>query len=193
VLYATWGEPEVLANALDFRETGCRLASEGLISGVSGNLSRRLGSCLLITARGSDLGCLTSSDIVKTGLFTNDALTPRASSELAVHRAIYRVTPACAIVHAHPAHAVALSVTDMASDVAHVPILGNGTEVVPGVFSEEIAAALKNRSLVMVRGHGSFATGETLEAALCLTITFEEVCRVVCRERGACTTRWGRE
>ena len=38
-------------------------------------------------------------DLVRTGIYEDDRFTPRASSELAVHRAIYTGTPAQAIVH----------------------------------------------------------------------------------------------
>src|SRR4030042_5901693 len=92
-----------------FQAVGRDLCARGLVSSHSGNLSIRLGVRLCITHRGSMLGCLEEHDLVETGINKNDRCTPLASTELAVHRAIYKRTPASAIVHAHPAHAVALS------------------------------------------------------------------------------------
>jgi L-fuculose-phosphate aldolase len=168
----------------EFQKTGRKLAQAGLVSGASGNLSLRLNDHLLITTHGSKLGRLTSADVVEAGLYVNDASTCISSSELLVHRAIYRATPARAIIHAHPAHAVALTLADKASIIAHAPIVGETKEIVPGAFAEEVASVLKTCPLVMVRGHGSFATGQTLGEALRLTLDFEEECRKLGQARG---------
>jgi len=95
-----------------FQAVGRALFTQGLVSSHSGNLSIRLGDRLIITRRGSMLGCLQEADLIETGISKNDRSTPLASDELAVHRAIYQETPAQAIVHAHPSHAVALSLVD---------------------------------------------------------------------------------
>jgi L-fuculose-phosphate aldolase len=167
-----------------FKATGRALSSAGLIHGSSGNLSLRLNGHLLITTHGSNLADLKASDVVETGIFSEDANTPLASSELQVHRAIYEETDARSIVHAHPAGAVTLSVRDNAAVIGKTPILGESTEIIPGALSAEIARALKTCELVMVRGHGSFALGKTMEEALELTLAFEEECRRFCESRG---------
>ena len=95
-----------------FQTVGRDLFTTGLVSSHSGNLSIRLGERIIITRRNSGLGCLGEHDLIETGISKNDRNTPLASIELAVHRAIYRETPALAIVHAHPPHAVALSLTE---------------------------------------------------------------------------------
>jgi L-fuculose-phosphate aldolase len=167
-----------------FQRIGRRLNEAGLIHGSSGNLSLRLNGQLLITTHGSNLADLKASDVVETGIFSDDANTPLASSELQVHRAIYKETDARAVVHAHPAGAVTLSVRDKAAVIGKTPILGESTEIIPGALSAEIARALKTCSLVMVRGHGSFAVGKTMEQALKLTLAFEDGCQGLCEERG---------
>jgi len=48
------------------------------------------------------LNSLGEQDIIETGINRNNRLTPLASTELPVHRAIYKGTGAQAIVHAHP-------------------------------------------------------------------------------------------
>jgi len=172
-----------------FQSVGRDLFTSGLVSSTSGNLSIRLGERIIITRRNSGLGSLEEHDLVETGLNKNDRNTPLASIELAVHRAIYRETPALAIVHAHPPHAVALSLTEKEivpidteglSTVARVPVLGWNMEVKPGGLADIIARALKQHRIVMVHGHGSFAIGQLLEEAHNYTATLEESCQVIC-------------
>ena len=134
------------------------------------------------------LGCLEEQDLVETGINRNDRNTPLASTELVVHRSIYKLTPASAIVHAHPSYAVALSFTqreivpcDMEGNLmfAKVPVLGWEMTVKPGELAEEISGALKDHKIVLVRGHGSFATGQLLEEAYHYTTALEESCRLL--------------
>ena len=172
-----------------FQSIGHDLFTRGLVSSHSGNLSIRLGDRLIITRRVSRLGSLQEQDLIETGISKNDRFTPLASKELAVHRAIYQETPALAIVHAHPPHAVALSLTEteiVPSDaegfpiVGQVPVLGWHMKVTPGGLADIIAQALKQHRIVMVRGHGSFAIGQLLEEAHNCTTTLEESCQVIC-------------
>ena len=172
-----------------FQSVGRDLFTRGLVSSNSGNLSIRLGERMIITRRGSRLGCLEENDLIETGISKNDRSTPLASTELAVHRAIYLATPALAIVHAHPPHAVALSLTETEivpndteglSIASQVPVLGWHMEVKPGGLADIIAQALKQCRVVMVHGHGSFAIGQLLEEAHNCTTTLEESCRVIC-------------
>jgi L-fuculose-phosphate aldolase len=172
-----------------FQTVGNELFTKGLVSSHSGNLSIRMGERVTITRRNCSLGCLDEHDLIETGLNKNDRNTPLASIELAVHRAIYRETSASAIVHAHPPHAVALSLTeteiipsdtDGMSLLGKVPVLGWNMEVKPGGLADIIARALKQCRIVMVHGHGSFAIGQLLEEAHNYTDSLEESCRVIC-------------
>ena len=171
-----------------FQVVGHDLCMRGLVSSHSGNLSIKLGERLVITHRGSMLGCLEQQDLVETGVDKNDRFTPLASTELAVHRAIYKQTSASAIVHAHPAHAVALSFSEqeiIPCDVEgnlllpKVPVLGWGMAIKPGAFAQEIAEALRKYRVVVIRGHGSFAIGQILEEAYHYTTALEESCRLL--------------
>jgi len=172
-----------------FQSVGRDLFTRGLVSSHSGNLSIRLGDRLIITRRGSRLGCLQESDLIETGISRNDRSTPLASIELAVHRAIYQETAASAIVHAHPPHAIALSFTETEivptdaeglSIVGRVPVLGRNMEVTPGGLADIISQTLKRHRIVMVHGHGSFAIGQLLEEAHNCTTMLEESCRIIC-------------
>jgi len=172
-----------------FQRVGRDLFTRGLVASHTGNLSIRLRNHIIITRRGCMLGDLEERDLIETGLEKNDRLTPLASTELAVHRAIYQTTPARAIVHAHPPHATALSLVkteivpkcaESLTIVGHVPVLGWNMEVKPGGMAKIIAEVLKDHRVVMVHGHGCFATGQLLEDAFNCTTTLEECSQVNC-------------
>jgi len=171
-----------------FQTVGRELCARGLVSSHGGDLSIKLGERLYITHRGSMLSCLEEHDLVETGINKNDRFTPLASTELAVHRAIYKRTPASAIVHAHPAYAVALSFSeqeiapcdaDGRMILSKVPVLGWGTAVKPGELAGEIAESLTKHKIVLVHGHGSFAAAQLLEEAYQYTSALEESCRLL--------------
>jgi L-fuculose-phosphate aldolase len=171
-----------------FQTVGSDLSHRGLVSSHSGNLSIRLGENIIITRRGSQLGCLEENDLIETGINKNNRATPLASVELPVHRAIYQQTSAQAIVHAHPPHAVTLSLVETEivpnaeclSLIGRVPVLGWNMEITPGGLADIIAQALKRHRIVMVHGHGSFAIGQLLDEAYSFTTALEESCQVIC-------------
>lgn len=172
-----------------FQAIGRDLFSRGLVSSHSGNISVRQGDRIIITRRGSQLGSLEESDLIETGLNEDDRFTPLASVELPVHRAVYSQTPALAIVHAHPPHAIALSMTEAEivlsdteeeiSGIGLVPVLGRGMNVRPGELGDAVAQALKDHRAVLVDGHGSFIVGQLLEEAYRYTAALEEKCQVL--------------
>ena len=176
-------------NAIEFQAIGQTLFAGGLVCNQSGNLSVRDGQRLCITRRGCTLHCLAENDLVRTGIAFDDELTPMASSELAVHRAIYKKTQAVAIVHAHPVHTIALSFVageispcDMEGQIilGKVPVVGHDRlNIKPGAMAEEIADALIDNKIVAIRGHGSFATGKSLQEALEYTTTLEHCCHIL--------------
>jgi L-fuculose-phosphate aldolase len=163
-----------------------------MVSLYGGNLSMRIEDKICITRSGSKLGYLTDDDLVLTDLIEIDENTNKASSELMVHRAIYRQTPFKAVVHAHPVHAVLLSAFDekiMPSDeggilfIPEIPVIGFGTMPGPGKFAEEIGSALNRYAAVVVYRHGSFARGMTLEEAFAITELLEISCRLIYMEK----------
>jgi L-fuculose-phosphate aldolase len=165
-----------------FQEIGRDLFLRGLISSHAGNISVRIGSKISITRRGSMLGRIKDGDLVDVDLHKPDSHVLRASSEIVVHRAIYRNTSALAVVHAHPPYATLLS---MINDEL-VPVDSEGSYLfkkVPVVSVEKtigslesaelVSEALKDYKVVMLRGHGSFARGDLLEDAYMLTSSLE--------------------
>jgi L-fuculose-phosphate aldolase len=167
-----------------FQTVGHDLFVRGLVSSHSGNLSIRLGDQLIITRRGSMFNSLQEKDLVETGISKNSRSTPLASVDLAIHRAIYRETQALAIVHAHPPHALALSLHETKtvpgiegiSVIDDVPVVDCKAEKAENI----IARALKEHRIILVNGHGSFAIGQLLEEALNFTTALEQSSQVLC-------------
>jgi L-fuculose-phosphate aldolase len=164
------------------RDIGRDLFLRGLISSHAGNASVRVGRTIHITRRGSMLGRLHETDMIAVDLEKTDAHVLMASSELAVHRAIYKSTSALAVIHAHPPYATLLS---MVHD-ALIPIDSEGSylfkrvpviTVEKTIGSEEagrvIGEALRDYKIVMMRGHGSFARGDMPEEAYMFTSSLE--------------------
>lgn len=171
-----------------FQTVGRDLFSRGLVSSNSGNLSIRFGDQVIITRRGSMLNCLSENDLIETGVSKNSRTTPLASSDLNIHRAIYRETQASAIVHAHPPHAVALSMTlkeiipsmEDFNLIGTVPVVGWGYELEKECLADIVARTLKEHRIIMVHNHGSFTIGQLLEEAYNLTTALEHSSQVLC-------------
>jgi len=86
-----------------FRSAGRTLFSLGLVKGSEGNLSVWDGERLWITRTGSELARLTEGDVLEGTL---DEPPTSASSDLELHRAMYREQGPGAVAHAHPAGSV---------------------------------------------------------------------------------------
>lgn len=171
-----------------FRNIGRDMYIDRLISSHGGNLSVRFGDRVIIKRRGAMLGRLKPHDLIETGIERNDSNVMLASTELIVHRAIYQATPALAVVHAHPRTAVALSL----SRDEIVPIDNEGSYLLKKIpvvaiemasgssqMAQVIAESLKEYKIVMLRGHGSFATGQTLDEAFQWTSALEECSQII--------------
>jgi len=171
-----------------FRDIGRDMYLHNLISSHGGNISVRFGDRVVIKRRGAMLGNLKPHDLIETGLEKNDSGVALASTELIVHRAIYKATPALAVVHAHPRRAIAFSL----SRDEIIPIDNEGSYLLKKVpvvavefasgsrqMADTIAEALVSYKIVMMRGHGSFSTGQTLDEAFQWTDALEEVCEII--------------
>ncbi|GAB4275542.1 MAG: fuculose-1-phosphate aldolase [Deferrisomatales bacterium] len=175
-----------------FRDIGRDLFVAGLITSHGGNMSVRLGDRIVITRRGAMLGRLGPEDLVETGLERDDAMVTLASTELVVHRAIYRATSALAVVHTHPIHATALSLLEEAivpvdsegSYLLHrVPVVAAAKTVGSREVAQVLPPALRDHKIALLRGHGAFAVGELLEEAYMVSSTLEASARILCLVR----------
>ena len=170
-----------------FREIGRDLYEAGMISSHGGNLSVRLGDRVIIKRRGAQLGRLKPHDLIETGLDKNDSGVALASTELLAHRTIYKMTPALAICHCHPRRAIAFSLSrdefvpidnEASYLLKKVPVITEEFASGTPEMSNKLAAALQQYKIVMLRGHGSFAIGQTLDEAFFWSSTFEEACEI---------------
>ncbi len=167
----------------EFERIGKRLFAEGLLSGSVGNMSVRSGSGFFITRNGSYLDCPATLVFVPM----EGDVPEQASSEYRVHRAVYRQTDHEAIIHAHPPHAVACSLTRERIVPADVEgqMLAPLIPVVRGAcgsddLAAQVARGLAECRVVVARGHGTFAAGKTLDEAYILTSLAEHSCRILC-------------
>ena len=171
-----------------FQEIGRDLYVAGLVSSHGGNLSMRFGDRVVIKRRGAMLGRLKEGDLIETGLEKADSGVMLASTELVVHRAIYLATPALAIVHAHPRTAIALSLSrdeivpidNEGSYLLHkVPVVAAEFASGSAEMVERLPAALQEYKIVMLRGHGCFSIGQTLDEAFQWVSCLEESCQII--------------
>jgi L-fuculose-phosphate aldolase len=165
--------------------TGKVLYKEGLVNSHAGNISVRDGNYLYITKTGKMLGYLREEDIIKLPIYSKTEEDKIASSELVVHREIYKNTNAKAIIHAHPVYATAIT---FFLDDEFIPIDNEGklfVNEVPIISLEnasgsvELAEALakkfkeSGKSIILIKKHGSFVISDSLNYALKLTSDLE--------------------
>lgn len=178
-------DPEIFRQ---FAEIGRDLYEGGLISSHGGNMSIRAGNKIIIKRRGAMLGRLKEGDLIETGLEKPDSGIMLASTETVVHRAIYQATPALAICHAHPRAAIAISICraeivpidNEASYLLHkVPVVAAEFASGSQELVDKVPALLKEYKIIMLRGHGCFGVGQTLDEAFHWVTTLEEACQII--------------
>jgi L-fuculose-phosphate aldolase len=156
------------------------LLALGLVIGTAGNVSMRLEDVVLITPSGIDYRSLTAAQVCVVdvdGHVREAALPP--STELPLHLAAYRTErPAAdqvaAVVHTHSTYATAAGLVVDTLPAVHylIAMLGGPVPVVPystpgsDALAEAIAAALPDRSALLLRNHGVVTVGPTLRVAL---------------------------
>ena len=202
---------EYLEAAESIIRAGARLGARGLIIGAEGNLSIRLGDQLLVTPSGRrkdelsvqdlllvplDPDASTSAEPAAHGHGTdgmNGTPAPRPSSDIAVHRAVYRARPDVrAVAHAHLAASLGLTLAGERpnpDDLPETRLLLPRLPFVPllPMGSSEIAAAVASAlteppeplaTAVLQERHGAVTVGETLEAAVDRLELVDLLCRV---------------
>ena len=161
----------------DLQEVGKDLYQLALVTSHGGNLSVRDGHDIWITGTGTMLGRLLDRHVARVSM-DGRYEGPPPSSDTTLHQAVYAITGANAVVHAHPRHAIALSfetATFVPGDLEgqlhlkEVPVVAAGPLQV-----EQIAAGLRNHLVVLLRGHGAYARGQTLWEALHWITALEE-------------------
>lgn len=158
----------------EFRDIGHDIFLAHLISSHGGNMSLRDGDVIYITRTGSMLGRLSPTDVVQVPLEGPSEADAYASSELVVHRAIYAATKAGAVVHTHSPHTILRSMLDDAIQpidsearlfLPNTPVVVSQKTVGSDVAARLLSEALTQVPVAVLRGHGPFACGDTLEQA----------------------------
>jgi L-fuculose-phosphate aldolase len=178
------------------RRSGHRLAAEGLVHGRSGNVSVRFGGGMVISRRGARVGDLGGRDLIWHSTDTRYGTSADASSEWALHAAVYTArSDVAAILHTHSPFATAWACMgrplDLMLEEASYYGMSDVAEVVEHVpagslrLATRTVEALGPRSAVLLAGHGAVAAGDDLETALDVARSLEHQAHVAWLLAGA--------
>ena len=162
---------------------GKLLFKRRLISGWGGNLSCRTGkNAFLITGQHAPLGFLMPKDLVRINQDGRPMKKEqKPSSETPMHMAVYGRTDAQAIIHVHPPMVLAFSLThesfvpvsfEEKYTIDEVPIIPQDTPTI--TQPEKVVEDLRYHPVVIIKGHGTVATGKNFQEAFLLTDLLEE-------------------
>jgi len=139
----------------------------------SGNASLREGETVWVTPSGACADLLRPEDLVRCPLAGPPG--EGASLDAPLHLALYRRKPeARALLHSHGPHTVALTLNgadfippDFEGQLyfPRVPVLSIPYDRYVEEAPEQVADALVDHPIVVVRGHGVYAWGTTLNLA----------------------------
>lgn len=188
---ALFYSPEACRLKEEIVEVGRKLWEREYVDGAGGNISVRLGSGhVLCTPTMRSKRDLTADDICMTdmdGKMVEGRLV--RTSELLLHLAIYRGTSrARAVVHCHPPHATAWSLTEsgpppsflveQAIFVGRIPVARYET---PGTaeFAETVLPFLQDHNSVLLPNHGIVCWADTVTHAEWLVEIVDTYCHTL--------------
>jgi L-fuculose-phosphate aldolase len=162
------------------------LRQHGLNDSHSGNASARDGDMAWITPTGCCGDTLSAEQLIACPL--DAAPPPDASVDAALHLAVYRASSAThAVLHSHGPHSIAMTLGggDFAPGdfegqyyFSRVPVL----DIPPADYLARspaaVASALAVQRVCIVRGHGVYAAGETIELAYKWSCSLESSARI---------------
>lgn len=179
---------------------GCRvLAGRGLADGILGHISLRVDEArILVRCRGPQergLGYTTAEDI-RLVHFDGAAAAEgeldgwSVPNELPLHTEVLTARDdVTAVVHAHPARTVAADLAGIAIrpiigafDIPGTRLAAGGVPVYPrGVLvrdqrlAREMTAAMGDRPMVLLRGHGLTSAAKTVEQAVLQAVSVDTI------------------
>lgn len=175
-------------------EVGKLLYERSYVVSSDGNVSIRLDeNRILATPTMTCKGRMTEEDLAITDLDGNSLSDKKASSELAMHRLIYKMRPDIkAVCHAHPPHGTAFAVAGLAIDapilseviltLGCVPLTDYGTP-----STRELTDAMKpfvaHHNALLMANHGAVAYGENLWQAFDRLETLEHTAKIAILSR----------
>lgn len=164
-----------------------RMVTDGLVVGTSGNVSCRVGDLVAVTPTGTDYDTLEPTDVAVVdlaGTLVDGALRP--TSELPLHLAAYRDHGAGAVVHTHSTAATAVSLLRPQVPLVHYQVAMFGGPVLVAPYAQfgteelrdNVTAALRGRTAVVLAHHGTLTTGPDLRGAYDRARQLEWICDV---------------
>lgn len=178
----------------------CRvLAAHGVVEGILGHVSARVDEThLLVRTRGPHEQGLRQTTVADIRLVDLDGEGDdlgewRVPNELPIHTEVLRSQPSVgAVVHAHPPAMLlcglaglplrpvygAYDIPGMRLAVGGVPVYPRSVLIRRRDLAQEMLAAMGDRPVCLLRGHGVTVTGATVEEAVVRTIALETLARV---------------
>ena len=179
--------------------TACRIVGRTL--GSTGHVSARIDDReMYLRCRGSNEMGLVYADTPAVRRMDFDGHGPligayRTPHETPLHGEIYKARPDVqAVVHAHPYNALLCGLVGVefrplfgGYQPATLRIALNGVPIYDRVtqtittreLAEEMCDAMGDRDIVLLRGHGIAAVGDSVQAATGLAIRFEHLAEIV--------------
>jgi L-fuculose-phosphate aldolase len=168
-----------------------RVAASGLVVGSAGNLSLRRGQAMLITPRGAQLEAVDPTTCVEVELRDGSVDSAHAgvslpSSETPLHRAVYAVTEAHAVVHTHSHYCTVLSTVVDELPAIHYAITAFGGPIRVAEYAtfgtdaiaNSVATALVGRTAALMANHGSVVVGRDIDHAVAMALSLEWIAHV---------------
>jgi 3-dehydro-4-phosphotetronate decarboxylase len=168
------------------------LFDRGYTFGTAGNMSVRLEDRIVVTPTDSSFWNLVPDALAEVGFDGVPLPGPKPSKEALFHLAAYRARPdARAVVHLHSCYATALAcLADLDLEDAmpvftpyyamRLPCLPVAPYFPPGapILAPAVQAAAARSPALLLRNHGSIATGKSVLAAAALAEEIEEQARL---------------
>jgi L-fuculose-phosphate aldolase len=183
--------PEVEALKNQICDIGRRLWQRAYVDGNGGNISVRVADDLVLCSPTLiSKGFMQPADLCLVDMQGNQkAGSRKRTSEVLMHLAIYRVTPAAvACVHAHPPYSTGFAVAgvrppscmvpEMELFCGEVPIAPYMTPGSPEM-GEAVAALAPIHNTILMANHGVVAWGKSVEDAYFKLEILEAYCRTV--------------
>lgn len=162
------------------------LRAYGLNDSHSGNASCRTGEAVWITPTGCCADTLSESDLIRVP--ATAAAPEGASLDASLHLAVYRQIPeAMAVLHSHGPHSIAMTMAGGDFEAPDfegrlyfgtVPVIDIPYEAYTEQSPEKVARALREHRVAIVRGHGVYARGRSLDQAYKWTCSLESSARI---------------
>jgi 3-dehydro-4-phosphotetronate decarboxylase len=181
---------------LELQVAGKFMVEQGLTWGNAGNISVRTEpERCLISASGSNLGCLAPEDLVDCSFVGGETYARRPSKELLMHAAVYEERPEIqAVLHGAPFYATLIACADLnlpnnwfVENMYYLERTARVSYDHPGslALADGVRRLAGNANILLLENHGVLVYDINLNEALMALQTLEVVARMVLEARTA--------